>query len=114
MALEVDEMFDAIKYVEDALYVFGGKWKLQILVSMYAGSKRFSDLKKSIPKITSRVLSKELKDLEGNKLIERKILNTAPISIEYSLTEYTNSLEPVITGIVNWGMSHRKKIVEQK
>jgi DNA-binding HxlR family transcriptional regulator len=113
MELKVNEMFDAIKYVEDALYVFGGKWKLQILVSMYAGSKRFRDLKNSIPKITSRVLSKELKDLEANKLIERTIVCTSPISIEYSLTEYSNSLQPVITGIVNWGMSHRKKIMEK-
>jgi DNA-binding HxlR family transcriptional regulator len=114
MEIEVNEMLDAIKYVEDALYVFGGKWKLQILISMYAGSKRFRDLKNSIPKITSRVLSKELKDLEANKLIERTIVNKSPISIEYSLTEYTNSLQPVITGIVNWGINHRKKIMAQK
>ena len=114
MIPEVNEMIDAIKYVEDALYVFGGKWKLQILVSMYAGSIRFRDLKKDIPKITSRVLSKELKDLEANKLIQKTIIDTSPISIEYSLTEYSNSLQPVITEIVNWGMNHRKKIMEQK
>ena len=113
MKIEINEMYDAIKYVEDALHAFGGKWKLQILVSMYAGSKRFRDIKKSIPKITSRVLSKELKDLEENKLIIRNILNFSPLSIEYSLTEYTQTLQPVITGIVNWGMSHRKKIMGQ-
>ena len=111
MTLEVNEMFDAIKYVEDALYVFGGKWKLKILISMYAGSKRFRDFKTNIPEITNRVLSKELKDLEANKLIQRNIINLSPICIEYSLTEYTYSLEPVITSIVNWGINHRKKIM---
>jgi DNA-binding HxlR family transcriptional regulator len=112
MAHEVNEMIDAIKYVEDALYVFGGKWKLQILVSMYAGSKRFRDLKNSIPSITSKVLSKELKDLEANKLIIRNVVSVEPISIEYALTNYTNTLEPVITSIVNWGMNHRNKLKE--
>ena len=111
---EVNEMLNAMKYVEDALYVFGGKWKLKILITVYAGSKRFKDFKKHIPEITNRVLSKELKALEANKLLQRKVISTSPLSIEYHLTEYTYSLAPVITGIVNWGMNHRKEIMEQK
>ena len=114
MIPEINEMRDGLKYVEDALYVFGGKWKLQILIAIYAGAKRFRDLKKSIPKITSRVLSKELKSLEANKLIARTIVSQAPMSIEYSLTAYANTLEPVLTGVVLWGMNHRKKIMEEQ
>jgi DNA-binding HxlR family transcriptional regulator len=113
MIPELNDMLNAMKYMEDALYVFGGKWKLKVLISIYAGSRRFRDIKNNIPKITSRVLSKELKDLEANKLIQRIIVSTSPISIEYSLTEYTYTLEPVITSIVDWGISHRKKIMEK-
>lgn len=114
MTPELNEMLDAIKYMEDALYVFGGKWKLKILIAVYAGSRRFRDLKKNIPKITNRVLSKELKELEANKLIQRNIISESSVNIEYSLTEYTYSLEPVITEIVNWGINHRKKIMEKQ
>jgi DNA-binding HxlR family transcriptional regulator len=105
-----DSMIDKIKYVQDTLYVISGKWKLLILMSMYDGTNRFRDLQRSIPQITTRVLSKELKELEANKLIVRTVHDTYPITIKYTLTPYGHSLTPVVEEMIKWGRTHRKKI----
>jgi DNA-binding HxlR family transcriptional regulator len=99
-----------IKFVQDTLYVLGGKWKLPIIIALYYGNSRFKDLKKSIPKITSRVLSKELKDLEGNQLIARTVYDSSPVMVEYTLTRYCFSIRPVLASMEKWGQNHRKKI----
>lgn len=101
---------DKIKYVQDTLYVISGKWKLPILMAMYDGKNRFRDIQRSIPAITTRVLSKELKDLEINKLIVRNVFSTYPVSIEYSLTPYSFSLKPLVDEMIGWGKNHREKI----
>lgn len=101
---------DKIKYVQDTLYVISGKWKLPILMAMYDGKNRFRDIQRSIPLITTRVLSKELKDLESNQLIARKVYNSYPVSIEYALTPYSYSLTPVVNEMIKWGKQHREKI----
>jgi len=103
-------MTDKIKYVQDTLYVISGKWKLPILMTMYDGQSRFRQIQRNIPKITTRVLSKELKDLEANKLIVRTVYNSSPVSIEYTLTPYSYTIKPVVDEMVNWGENHRKKI----
>lgn len=103
-------MIDKIKYVQDTLYVINGKWKLPILMTMYDGQNRFREIQRSIPKITTRVLSKELKDLEANKLIIRTVYNTSPVLIEYTLAGYSETLKPVVDEMVRWGENHRKKI----
>ena len=72
------QMQDKIGYVQDTLYVIGGKWKLPIIIAIYFGNTRFKDLKTAIPNITSRALSKELKHLELNRLIERNVDDFAP------------------------------------
>lgn len=99
-----------ISYVQDTLYVISGKWKLPILMSMYEGANRFRDIQRAIPAITTRVLSKELKDLEANKLIIRTVYDEYPVSIEYTLTDYAYSLTPLVDEMINWGKQHRKKI----
>lgn len=103
---------EKIKYVQDTLYVISGKWKLPILMAMYDGKNRFRDIQRSIPLITTRVLSKELKDLEANQLIIRKVYDSYPVSIEYTLTTYSYSLTPVVDEMINWGKQHREKIKE--
>jgi DNA-binding HxlR family transcriptional regulator len=103
-------MIDKIKYVQDTLYVISGKWKLPILMTMYDGQSRFREIQRNIPKITTRVLSKELKELEANKLIVRTVYDSSPVSIEYTLTLYSHTLKPVVDEMVNWGENHRKKI----
>ena len=99
---------DKIRYVQDTLLVINGKWKLPILLSMYDGKSRFRDLQRSIPAITTRVLSKELKDLELNKLIVRIVHDTYPVTIDYKLTSYSYTLTPVVDEMIKWGKQHNK------
>jgi DNA-binding HxlR family transcriptional regulator len=105
---------DKIKYVQDTLYVISGKWKLPILMAMYEGVSRFRDLQRAVPVITTRVLSKELKELEANQLIVRTVFDTYPVSIEYTLTPYSYSLTPVVDEMINWGRMHRKKVTRKR
>lgn len=97
--------------VRDALEVLNGRWKLQILIALLNGAKRFRQIAKEIEGISDRMLSKELKDLEGNKLIVRKVYDAFPPIVEYSATKHTETLHPVIYALREWGYFHRKKII---
>ena len=97
--------------VTDALYVLNGKWKLPILISLSFGNKRFGEMAKEIPKITDRMLSKELRELETNQMITRTVYDSVPVVVEYSLTEYGTSLDDVIRELHKWGTQHRKRIM---
>jgi DNA-binding HxlR family transcriptional regulator len=97
--------------VSDAIQILSGKWKLPILISLQFGNKRFSEIAKDIPKITDRMLSKELRELEMNQLIKRTVYDSVPVTVEYSMTEYGESLDPVIMELAKWGKQHRKKIM---
>ena len=108
MAKEVSKIADKISQVQTTLAVINGKWKLPILLSMYSGVSRFRDLQRNIPNITTRVLSKELKDLEASRLILRVVHDTHPVSIEYKLTTYSFTLTPVVDEMIKWGKQHSK------
>ncbi|NSL86750.1 winged helix-turn-helix transcriptional regulator [Chitinophaga solisilvae] len=97
--------------VRDALDVINGKWKLPIIIAISNGHQRFRDIERSIPKITSKVLSKELKDLETHKLIRRQVYDSQPVTVEYTLTPYAATLNPVIDALFTWGKQHRKTIL---
>jgi DNA-binding HxlR family transcriptional regulator len=114
MKQDIITMADKIKYVQDTLYVISGKWKLPILMSMHEGKSRFRDLQRNIPAITTRVLSKELKDLEQNKLIVRTVHDSYPVSIKYTLTPYSYSLTPVVDEMIMWGKQHRKEVAKRE
>ena len=96
--------------LQDTLYVIGGKWRVQVLYSIYLGNKRFREIERSIPGITTRMLSKELKAMEVNKLITRTVHSTTPVKIEYTPTAYSESFAEVIEAMINWGLKHREKI----
>jgi DNA-binding HxlR family transcriptional regulator len=98
--------------VRDALDILSGKWKLPIIISLSFGNKRFSQIAKEIPNITDKMLSKELRELEANLLIKRTVFPSAPVVVEYSMTPYSKSLEKVIDELRNWGLLHRKRIIE--
>ncbi|UOB18307.1 winged helix-turn-helix transcriptional regulator [Abyssalbus ytuae] len=100
-----------IQPVQDALYVLSGKWKLPIIISLTYGNKRFSQMAREIPKITDRMLAKELRELEINQLVKRKVYDSIPVMVEYSLTEYGKTLNPAIDELYKWGVQHRKKII---
>ena len=101
---------EKIKAIQDTMYLLGGKWKLPIILSIYEGNKRFNDIVASIPKITNRVLSKELKHLEENLLINRTVMDGYPVRIEYTVTDYCFKIEEVVKPMEEWGKDHKKKI----
>jgi DNA-binding HxlR family transcriptional regulator len=104
---------DMILPVTDAIQVLAGKWKLPILISLSFGNKRFSEIAKDIPKITDRMLSKELREMEMNQLIQRTVYDTVPVTVEYSKTNYGDTLNEVIQSLAKWGKQHRKRIMSK-
>ena len=95
--------------VKDALDVFSGKWKIPIISALcYKKSCGFKELERLVEGITPRMLSKELKDLETNLLITRTVLDTRPVTITYSITEYGETCNQVIDELHSWGSNHRK------
>jgi DNA-binding HxlR family transcriptional regulator len=100
--------------VKDALDVLSGKWKLQIILSLTFGKKRFKQIQREIPGLTPKMLSKELKDLEMNELATRHVYDTLPVTVEYELTPYGRTLKPLIGELHKWGTKHRKKIIGRK
>ncbi len=100
--------------LRDAMDILNGKWKIAIMCSLNEEKKRFKELQRHVGKISGKMLSKELKELEMNELVERIVFNTKPVTVEYELTSYGTSLEKVIEELVNWGMKHRKRILRQK
>jgi len=108
-----DQIIDVnkkIRSIQDTMYVTGGKWKISILTAIYLGNKRFTDIKNCVDGITPKILSKELKNLEMNKLIVRIVSDTYPTTISYESSEYCKSLSNVIKVMADWGEEHRKKI----
>lgn len=101
--------------MRDSLDVLGGKWKLMILRFLTNRTHQvihFKKMQHEIDGISAKMLSKELKDLEINLLITRKVQDTKPITVAYSVTEYGKSVLPVTETLVQWGLNHREKIIE--
>lgn len=95
--------------VHDAMNVLTGKWKLPIMAALIFEKKRFKEIEREIPKITPRMLSKELRELELNGIIKRTVHNTIPVIIEYEFTESGKNIKSVLDAMVEWGLEHRKK-----
>jgi DNA-binding HxlR family transcriptional regulator len=96
--------------VSDALYAIGGKWKLMIIIAMARGNNRFSELQKQVKGISARVLSNELKELELNGFIVKKVSVGYPVGVHYELLPYSHTLEEVVGAMTRWGMQHRAKV----
>lgn len=105
------ECISSLLPVRDTLELIGGKWKLLILISIAEGNKHFREIERSIPKLSTKVLSKELKELELNKLIKRDIINGFPVRTEYTVTKHALTLQKVIEELHNWGKKHRKEVI---
>ncbi|MFG4003307.1 winged helix-turn-helix transcriptional regulator [Flavobacterium aquidurense] len=98
---------DFVLAVNDTMNVLNGKWKLPIIGSLLFGKKRFKDLELEIPRISPRMLSKELKELEINGIVKRTVYDSLPVLIEYELTESGQSFKNVLDSMINWAWEHR-------
>lgn len=95
--------------VRATMEIIGGKWKPIILYYLKDGLKRFGELQRLIPHITKKMLTQQLRELEQDEIIERKVYHQVPPKVEYSLSEYGKSLKPVLEQMATWGNERRLK-----
>jgi len=98
--------------VEAALDVLGGKWKGLILYHLRDETRRFNELKRIIPGITQRMLTKQLRELEADKIIHREIFQEIPPKVEYSLTNFGLTLTPILAALQKWGAEYIEEITK--
>mgnify|MGYP001596992305 CR=1 FL=1 len=98
--------------VEITLDRIGGKWKVLILWHL-KDIRRFGELKRLIPGITQKMLTQQLRELEADGLVYRKVYAQVPPKVEYSLTESGQTLSPILDLACQWGIEHGKRIEEQ-
>lgn len=96
--------------VETTLTLIGDKWKVLILRDLMPGTKRFGELKKSIGKVSQKVLTAQLRDMETNGLVHREVYAEVPPRVEYSLTELGKSLKPILDAMWNWGEDYKNSV----
>ena len=90
--------------------MIGDKWKVLILRELLPGTKRFGELKKSIGSVSQKVLTAQLRDMEENGLVSRKVYAEVPPRVEYSLTELGQSLKPILDSMWNWGEEYKASL----
>ena len=99
--------------VETTLTLIGDKWKVLILRDLMPGTKRFSELKKSIGTVSQKELTAQLRDMEANGLVHREVYAEVPPRVEYSLTELGQSLKPILDAMWNWGEGYKSSVTEK-
>lgn len=95
--------------VETALDVLAGKWKILILWYLRRDTLRFNELQKMLPRVTQKMLIQKLRELEEDGIVNRKVYPVVPPKVEYSLTEYGESLKPILKQMYLWGEVHKEK-----
>lgn len=94
---------------ETTIEIIGGKWKCQILHTLQSGTKRFGELRREMPDVTQRVLTRKLRELEEHGVIHRKVYAEVPPRTEYSLTLRGQSLRPVLDALESWSQKWSTK-----
>ena len=96
---------------ERAVYFLGGKWKIRILFGLLKSKKmRFGEFKKALKTITQQMLSKQLKELEADGVVNRKVIQIMPPNVEYSLTEFGLSVMPILKSFSEWNKKNTRTI----
>ncbi len=98
--------------ITSSLKLIGGKWKIAIIYNLTDGPKRFGELKKILPPITQQMLTKQLREMERDQLVHRKVYEVIPPKVEYSLTKFGRSLGPVMESWCTWGKANQR-IIQQ-
>src|SRR5699024_2583697 len=102
---------ETCKELQTALDIMSGKWKQIMLFHLMENDKlRFSVLQRAIPEITKKMITSHLRKLEHHNIIHRKVYQQVPPKVEYSMSEYGNSLEPLLVSMRSWGYDHLKHI----
>ena len=96
--------------VELTLLLISNKWKILIIRDLLEGTKRFSELKKSITNISQKVLTSNLREMEENELLTRKVYPEVPPIVEYTLTDIGYSLKPLLDDMDKWGTWYRSEV----
>lgn len=96
--------------VETTLALIGDKWKVLILRDLLTGTKRFGELKKSIGNVSQKVLTAQLRAMEGNGLLTRTVYAEVPPRVEYTLTDLGESLKPILDAMWNWGEEYKASL----
>ena len=96
--------------ITNSLKLIGGKWKIAIIYNLNDGPKRFGELKRILPPITQQMLTKQLREMERDQLVHRKVYEVIPPKVEYSLTKFGRSLEPVMNSWCAWSKANQKMI----
>lgn len=98
---------------ELTLTIIGGKWKMLIMWYLgKEGTKRFGELKSMMPGITQRMLVSQLRELEEDQIVHRKVYPVVPPKVEYSLTEHGRSLMPILESMDEWGKNYMETVIE--
>jgi DNA-binding HxlR family transcriptional regulator len=92
--------------VEATVSLIDGKWKCVILNALLSGTVRFNELRRQMPGVTPRMLAAQLRELEMDGLVVRKVYAQVPPKVEYSLSDLGRSLEPIINSLKSWGREH--------
>jgi DNA-binding HxlR family transcriptional regulator len=100
--------------VEAALGVVEGKWKAQIVYVLFQGTKRFGVLQRELPDITRHMLARQLRELERDGVVHRKVFAEVPPKVEYALTTFGQSLEPVLAKLLDWGEQYINRQSERE
>ena len=96
--------------VNNALTILGGKWKINIIFQLSTKTTRFGELRRSLGNITQQMLSKQLREMERDKLIIRKVYDVVPPKVEYSLAELGKSSLPILNSLHHWAKSKKRTI----
>lgn len=105
---------EELRALQDTLYFIGGKWRIPVINAICNGHRRFREIERSIPGITTRMLSKELKEMEMNKLVRRRIYPDTPVLIVYEPTEHCLSFGNIIQAMIDWGKAHKQVVVKSE
>lgn len=95
--------------VEATLSVIGGKWKPILLCHLLSGRKRFGELKRLTPNATERMITLQLRELEADAVIERHVFAEVPPRVEYEITDYGRTLEPILLSMQQWGREFKAR-----
>ena len=101
--MNIEKIKSYVCPVEAAMDVIGGKYKAQIVYELLSGTKRYHEIQRALPQATPRMLSKQLKELEEDGIVLRVLYPVVPPKTEYSLTEFGQTLAPIVRALCGWG-----------